>query len=188
MIKSIEQGWILAGYAIFAKEGPAGLKVERVAREVGKSKSSFYHLFADTEIFTEKLLAYHLERAREVAAKSAEAKNLVPELLELLFEIKQDLLFNKQLRIYRDNPDFRKCFEQANARVEETFIVKWAESLGLAHHPDLARKILNMTVDNFYLRITEENMSYEWLLSFLNEIRILVKDIIRTTANSNHIK
>jgi AcrR family transcriptional regulator len=45
-----KQPWINHGYRTFAYEGPTGLKVERLARQVGKSKSSFYHLFADLDI------------------------------------------------------------------------------------------------------------------------------------------
>ena len=43
--------WLEVGYAIFSNEGPKGLKIEVLAREVGKSKSSFYHCFADLDIF-----------------------------------------------------------------------------------------------------------------------------------------
>ncbi|MEM7514864.1 MAG: TetR/AcrR family transcriptional regulator, partial [Bacteroidota bacterium] len=58
MEKLIEP-WLKAGYDIFSQEGPGGLKVERLARIVGKSKSSFYHHFADLEIYTSFLLEYH---------------------------------------------------------------------------------------------------------------------------------
>ena len=48
------------GYTIFSNEGPQGLKIEALAREVGKSKSSFYHCFADLDIFIDEYnLASH---------------------------------------------------------------------------------------------------------------------------------
>ena len=46
--------WILCGYDIFSKEGSNGLKIEVIARRVNKSKSSFYHHFADLDLFIEK--------------------------------------------------------------------------------------------------------------------------------------
>ena len=41
--------WIKTGYEAFAILGENALKIEQLARETGKSKSSFYHHFADTE-------------------------------------------------------------------------------------------------------------------------------------------
>jgi AcrR family transcriptional regulator len=178
MKNNIEQIWIEAGYELFAKDGPKGLKVEQMARKVGKSKSSFYHLFADLEVFQEKLLQYHYKRSKEVAAQAAQCKTLVPELLNLLLEIKQDLLFNRQLRIHRDNPAFQKCFEAANTLVEEAFMDIWAEAFGLSEKPHVARNIMKITTDNFYLRISEENLSYDTLVSFLDELKQIVIDIV----------
>ena len=57
----VKQPWIEIGYKTFAKLGPDGLKIEALARAVGKSKSSFYHLFATLEIFQRALLIHHLE-------------------------------------------------------------------------------------------------------------------------------
>ncbi|NQZ48466.1 MAG: TetR/AcrR family transcriptional regulator, partial [Erythrobacter sp.] len=59
--------WIKAGYTLFAEEGPQGLKVEVIARRVNKSKSSFYHHFADLEVFTEFLLDHHLKQSAHLA-------------------------------------------------------------------------------------------------------------------------
>ena len=56
MTKDNKLPWILCGYNIFSKEGPKGLKIEVIARQVSKNKSSFYHHFADLEVFTEILL------------------------------------------------------------------------------------------------------------------------------------
>jgi len=52
--------WIKKGYEIFAISGQSGLKIEPLSKTVGKSKSSFYHHFADLEFFTEHLLKHHI--------------------------------------------------------------------------------------------------------------------------------
>lgn len=179
MKNGIEQIWIETGYEIFSKQGPNGLKVEQISRAVGKSKSSFYHLFADIEIFQEKLLHYHHERAKEIAARAGQCKTMVPDMLNLLLDVKPDLLFNRQLRVYRNNPAFQKCFEQANVLVEEAFMGIWTESFGLQNRPHVARNIMNMTTDNFYLRLTEENLNSQWLLSFFNDLQSSVQQIIK---------
>ena len=59
--------WIKAGYEVFAASGQDALRIEPLARMVGRSKSSFYHHFADMELFVEHLLAYHLERSAVIA-------------------------------------------------------------------------------------------------------------------------
>lgn len=62
-MRKIEEPWILAGHKIFAEKGPEALKVEVLAREVNKNKSSFYHHFADLQVFRTRLLEYHRKRA-----------------------------------------------------------------------------------------------------------------------------
>ncbi len=180
MKNNIEQPWIEAGYELFSKEGPAALKIEQISRMVGKSKSSFYHLFADTGIFQEKLLQYHHKRAQEIAHRARTCKNLVPDMLNLLLEVKPDLLFNRQLRVHRANPEFQQCFEKANGLVEEAFMGIWSEAFGLEEKPQVARNIMKMTMDNFYLRITEENLNPEWLLAFLTDLQGMIKEIINS--------
>jgi len=174
-MKAIEKPWILAAYKIFSEEGPSGLKVEVLSRIVGKNKSSFYHHFADLEVFIEILLDYHLDRAAIIAKQESECKNVVPELLLLILEVKQDLLFNRQLRIHRDNLKFRKCFEQSSNMVAEAIIDIWSEMLGLAGNSQLALMVLKLSLENFYLQITPESLNYDWLLNYMKELQNMVK-------------
>lgn len=176
---SITLPWIHAGYEIFSQEGPQGLKVEKIARAVQKNKSSFYHLFADAEVFTETLLEYHLERGEIIAAKARLCGTMVPDMLHLLLEVKQDILFNRQLRIHRDIPEFRMCFEKANGQVVEAFLSIWAEALNLGDKTYLAQIILNLTIENFYLRVTTETLTYDWLTAYLREIQFMVQEIVK---------
>lgn len=171
MVDESKQSWILIGYKLFAGEGPKGLKVEVIARSVGKSKSSFYHHFADLEVFTKILLNYHLERTIIIADKERLCKNVIPDLLNLLIEAKQDLLFNRQLRVNRNIPEFRRCFEKSNKAASEAILDIWAEMLGLTGSSNLAQMVLNLSLENFYLQITEETLTYEWLVNYVNELK-----------------
>lgn len=173
------QPWILAGYEIFAKEGPTGLKVEIISRKVQKSKSSFYHHFADLEIFTEHLLHYHMERAKIIAQLESACKNIDPELINLLVDIKQDLFFNRQLRINRTNESFKICFEKSNKLVGEAFFMLWAKEIGLLENLDLAKVVLGLALENFYLQITEETLNYDWLSNYFKEIQSMISGIKR---------
>lgn len=180
MINYNRQIWLLYGYKLFANKGPNGLKIEILARSVKKSKSSFYHYFADLELFTELLLEYHLERSKIIADKERLCKNVIPDLLTLLLEFKQDLLFNRQLRINRQNNEFKLCFEKASKEVGQAIIGIWAETLGLTDNSNLANMVLNLSLENFYLQITEQSLTYEWLLNFVSELQIMVKEFKKT--------
>ncbi len=174
MEKLIEP-WLRAGYEIFSQEGPAGLKVERMARVVGKSKSSFYHHFADLEIYTSFLLEYHMKQVDILFEKEKACQRVVPDLLEILVEHKLDLLFNRQLRVHRSVPAFQKCFEKTNQLSVESIVEIWAEALGLEHESYLAQMVLVLTMENFYLQITEETLTYEWLENYMYQLKNMVQ-------------
>lgn len=53
--------WIKVGYQIVALEDFKELKIEKLAKKVGISKSSFYHHFADMDLFVWHLLGFHIQ-------------------------------------------------------------------------------------------------------------------------------
>lgn len=167
--------WIRAGYAVFAKEGPVGLKVERLSRIVKKNKSSFYHFFADLDCFTDDLLIFHLARV-EIIGEKERACNDMPELIEVIVEHKEDLLFNRQLRVHRQIKSFEECFIKTNQQIAGAIMVLWAEALGLPPHSYLAKLVLTLSLENFYLQITEETLNSEWLNQYFNQLKQLVKE------------
>ena len=162
------------GYRTFAYEGPQGLKVERLASEVGKNKSSFYHHFAEVEVFISRLLRYHLEQAKVMAAKEAEIKSL-DDLVETIIEHKVDMLFNRQLRIHRENPEFHECFMKTNQMTAESFAPLWAKLLELDDNAQLAGLVLKLSMENFYLQITDETLNSHWLRAYFEGFRELVR-------------
>lgn len=169
--------WILAGYELFAKNGPGAVKIEVLEKIVKKSKSSFYHHFADLEIFTDHLLTYHLERAGVIAKLEGACKNIDPELINVLTEVKIDLLFNRQLRIYRNNEDFRICFEKSSRLVAGSFLNLWANEIGLNNNQKLAEIVFNLALENFYLQITEETLNTGWLSRYFRGIQTMIEAI-----------
>ncbi len=172
-----KQPWITAGYQLFANEGPAGLKVEVIARLVEKSKSSFYHHFADLELFTDCLLERHLEQARILAEREKQCKNIDPDLIELLVDVKTDLLFNRQLRFNRQVPIYKQCFEKTNQFIEGAFMDIWSKDIGLPDQPLLASHVFDMVLENFYFQITEDHLNQEWLSDYFKNIRSMVTDL-----------
>lgn len=59
--------WIRAGFAALLAEGPAGIRVEAIARELGATKGSFYWHFKDVAALRAAMLA-----AWEAAAEAAD--------------------------------------------------------------------------------------------------------------------
>ena len=182
MIGQSEQPWIEAGYRIFALAGPDAIRIEQLAREVGISKSSFYHHFADVPVFIERLLYWHSLRAQEIARKARVCRTVDPDFLRLLAAHDMDLLFNRQLRIHRNNMAYQLCFQRANSVVEDEIESIWAEALGIPDQPRIARNIFSVVSDLFYQRVTRETLNYAWMVAFLAEVNGFMRDVIRSSG------
>ena len=166
--------WIRKGYNTFALEGPAALKVERLSKNVGKNKSSFYHHFSDLDVFTNILLTHHTEQAEIMSAKEAACSNQ-QDFMDVIIEHKIDLLFNRQLHIHRDNPVFEACFTEITKKSMPSMVPVWSEIIGLKENSYLAGLVLQLSIENFLLQITDENLTEDWLCTYFDEIRRLVE-------------
>lgn len=171
--------WLEKGYVVFAFEGPLGLKVERLAKSVGKSKSSFYHLFADIDLFTDQLLQHHLQQTIVVAEKEAQCEKL-DDLIDVFVEHKVDLLFSRQLRIHRQHPDFAECFAKSNELSMPHFIPLWADIIDLKENSYLAELVLQLSMENFFLQITDETLHPDWLRNYFSDIKALIRQFKQT--------
>jgi len=172
-MREIEKSWIEIGYRFFAYEGPIGLKIERLAKEVGKNKSSFYHLFADLEVYTERLLTFHSHQAIIISQKESTLEN-ERELIDVILKHKIDLLFNRQLRIHRENKEFENCFNQINQVTIPAILPVWKKIIGLSEDTSLAQMVLNLSLENFYLQITDKTLNESWLLTYFENIRHMI--------------
>ncbi|OJJ15360.1 hypothetical protein BKI52_38755 [marine bacterium AO1-C] len=168
--------WLNEGYLIFALEGPKGVKIERLAKRLQRNKSAFYYFFSTAEIFTDMLLDHHLANASAMAEKMKEATTL-ETLTDILIAHKTDLLFNKQLRVNRETPAFEACFNKTNESVGDAFTPIWSTIIGLEEDSDLARLVLKLSVENFFLKITPETFYPDWLKGYFNDFKFLIKNI-----------
>ena len=169
--------WIEAGYSIFAEEGLTGLKIEVISRRVKKSKSSFYHYFADMEIYLDSLLDYHIQQAIHISEELKKDCFTTEDILSLLIKHKNDIFFHKQLRINRASNLFERCFEKAYDNISSAFLGYWTKEVGLSNSKQISKELLDLIEENFYLSITENNFSYNWLLNYMNNIKDLVNNI-----------
>lgn len=170
--------WILSGYETFALKGPSGIKIEPLAKKISKSKSSFYHFFADLEIFIEELLQYHLTQSRIIAQKELQAKNINPDLIDIIVSHKIDLLFNRQLRINRDNKSYSEVLMKSNEIIGNAFVLLWIKDLNIKLSRIQLEAIFELALENFYLQINSENLNHKWLTAYFNSLRSIVEKFI----------
>jgi AcrR family transcriptional regulator len=175
-MKAIHQVWILEGYKLFALQGSTALKIEVLAKLVGKNKSSFYNRFADLEIFTTELLEYHTEQAKIIAEKEAQCTTS-EDLIQVFVEHKTDLLFNRQLRINTNNVEFQKCVEKLDKHALPLFLPLWSKIIGLENNSYLAELVLQLSLQNFYLQINHDNLNAAWLGNYFNQSALLIKEM-----------
>ncbi len=163
--------WIKAGTKLFAEQGINGLKVELIAKVVGTSKSSFYHYFADMEIFVDKMLEHHLDQYKIISIKESQCKILNPEIYKILIEHKTDLLFNRQLRIHRYDTRFANCLEKTNSIAGPVFMQVWKNDLNFALPPNLLQKLFSIVRESFYLQIDKDVLNEEWLPGYFSTVK-----------------
>jgi AcrR family transcriptional regulator len=168
--------WIKTGYTIAALEGFEAIKIEKLAKKVGISKSSFYHYFADLDLFIEHLLTTHIQHSYVMAQKEQKAQNIFPELIDILVEHKIDLLFNRQLRIHRNNALFAETLQKSSAIIGNSFALLWVKELNLQLSPTQLEAIFELALENFYLQVNADNLNATWLEAyFLNLKRVAGK-------------
>ncbi len=87
-MKENREKWIKEGYSLLAKEGPAGIQVERLARIIGVNKSGFYHHFGDRDCYLEELKRYHENLTKKFTSEVIHLKHFDPDYFEVLVEYK----------------------------------------------------------------------------------------------------
>lgn len=171
--------WIEEGYALFAEGGLATLKIERLAKRVHKSKSSFYHHFANLEIFVDELLDVHMLHSKQIALKEKHAKNIHPELIQILLEHKTDIFFNQQLRFNKSVKVFEASLQKSNQLIFDAFIEVWLKDLKLNLSVSQIEGIFSLALDNFFLQIHPQTFTLDWLRAYFDQLSISVQKIVK---------
>jgi AcrR family transcriptional regulator len=167
--------WIKVGYEIFALKGLNGLQVEPLAKLAGKNKSSFYHLFSDIEIFLDELLIYHISQVKLMCEKESKAHNFNPDIINIFVEHKIDILFNKQLRINNQNPEFIKVVKITDEGLAEVYTFLLRTDLKLNLKQKGIDSFFQLALNNFFLQINVDNLNFQWLAYYFDEVKRLAK-------------
>lgn len=177
MARTDKSVWLQQGYSLFAAHGCSGLKVEVLARNVGKSKSSFYHHFSDVEAFVTLLLKMHTQRAAELAEQLEAAVGEIGTAAQILISFSTDILFHRQLRINRQIPEYQQCIGEVMAIIEPPFVQLLAEILNLSDSKPAVRSLFSFCIDDFLLKVTSTDLSSDWIIQYYQDVYQLVKQL-----------
>jgi hypothetical protein len=119
-----------------------------------------------------------------IAYKESNSKN-EQELIDVILEHKIDLLFNRQLRIHRENPDFENCFNQINQISIPALLPVWKKIIGITENTPLAQMVLTLSLENFYLQITYETLNESWLKTYFATIREMILHFKQVEQNGS---
>ena len=177
-----KQEWVTEGYQMVADSGFNNLNIKSIAFTIKKSKSSFYHCFGDKAIFEAELLNYHLDRVEAFSQEVSKCKSIRPDYIKLLLAYKSDFLFHKQLRLNRDKPNHKKCFEKAFGIYSIAALDLWVDFFGLTQNRFFVQTFLHFFSENFLLQISSENYTYNWLNNYVEELYNMLKQLKSSQA------
>ena len=181
-----EQKWIEKGYEHFALYGPENLSINKLSKELGSSRASFYHHFGDIEVFIEELLDMHWQINQQFCSiGTRECKKYIPDLYLILEQFPIPLQFSKQLFLNRDKPGFNYLFMKTYNASSKAFMLKlFTEQFGL-HQNDEDIYDLWLTVgESWYSRLDTNNLSAEKMQQLAEEIMNTVLKFISSDLYS----
>ena len=160
-IATLKEQWLVKGYEHFAKEGPENLSISKIGKEIGASRSSFYHHFGDLEFFIDELLAAHWEVCQEFDLRAQKnCRNIIPDLYRELAKHPDSLQFHIQLFRNRTQPRYNFLFLKSFESSARKFALRlFAQNL----QPNLPEKdIYNLWLtlcEAWYSRLDPQDLS-----------------------------
>lgn len=172
------QRWINVGYDLFAREGPDGIQVERLARILGLNKSGFYHYFRNRGIYFDHLIQHHRERMALMVRDIERIHSFAPEYLQVMINHQVPVMVTRQLVRHRHIGIFEKALGHVNEIVDRATMPAWSRYVDMSDVPELALRYFQLIRDVFYARITFDNFNPEFLRGIAFEAKALVKETV----------
>jgi len=172
-----EKAWIIAGYSLIAEHGFKAVNIQLLSRTVQKSKSSFYHYFTDTANYYMRVMAHHVERSQVFVDDIATIQNIEPDLIDILMNYRDDILFHKQLHLNYHQEACASCIQKVNTIYEKTLIEKWIPYLGLEHKRLFLQSFHRFMIEHFCLKISADHYSREWIQAYLKDMVYLLQQM-----------
>jgi Bacterial regulatory proteins, tetR family len=170
--QGFKQKWIEKGYEHFALYGPDSLSINKLSKEIGSPRASFYHYFGDIEVFIEDLLDMHWQINQQFCSIGAlECKKYFPDFYLLLEQYPIPLQFSKQLFLNRNKPAYNYFFAKTYHIVAKTFILKLFSKQFDLHYNNEDTYNLWLTVgESWYSRLDCNKLSAANMQQLAEEI------------------
>jgi AcrR family transcriptional regulator len=178
------QLWIETGYELFAYEGPNSIVIEKMARQLGKNKSGFYHHFGDHDLFFEELIKHHYQVIKHFCQEAAHLQHFDPDYLNLLVKYKTAAFVQMQMRRHMNISLFKEAFNTVRSQTEKEILPLWSAYIKLPDNPGLASALWNIIRDVFFMRLTTKDLSKEFLRELVGEFKLVVESVRRMARNS----
>lgn len=171
------QKWINTGYEQFAMEGMDGILVERIARILNLNKSGFYYYFGHRDFYLEQLLKFHLIQCEGVALEMRTMERFDPDFFTNITKHRLVVMVQMQLLRFRHHESCSAYYVQANHLLDKEILPEWSSFIGLQQEPTLALQFFSLTRDLLYSRITQGNISYEFIRNLIYEVKEVAQSL-----------
>lgn len=179
--------WIEKGYEHFALCGPENFSINKMSKSVGLSRASFYHHFADIDIFFDELLAKHWEITNIFIHSGREYCNsLLPDLYELCGQYPIPLQFALQLFHHRRMPEFNFLFIKSYEAIAKGFALElFAKYFNFSQTTIEVYHLWLTLGEAWYSRIDPNDLSPESLQKHAREILKNLSDFVNSPLYSH---
>jgi hypothetical protein len=117
------------------------------------------------------LLEHHISQYKIISEKEYECKCLNPDLIKIFIEFKTDLLFNRQLRVNRNDKRFARCLKKTDLIVGPSVIQILKKDLDPHLSQKLFDKLFPLVREAFYLQIDVNTLNEEWLPTYFSSVK-----------------
>ena len=164
--------WIEKGYEHFALYGPENLSINKISKEIGSSRASFYHQFGDNDIFIDELLEMHWQICQQfISVGKKEYKKLFPDLYLLLAKNPIPLQFNRQIFINRRKPVYNYVFAKTYSNSAKYFILKlFSKQFNLNYNDEDIYDLWFTIGESWYSRLEPADLSAEKMQQLAQDI------------------
>jgi AcrR family transcriptional regulator len=163
--------WINVGYDLFAREGPEGIQIERLARIINLNKSGFYHYFGTRDIYFEHLMVHHIHNVDVLVANIQTMHSFVPEYIQFLADFSTPVLVHMQLARAGHVPLFAHTYKEANYKIDLAILPLWSDFIETPEDSPLALRYFEFFRDLFYARLNAFNPTYGFIYALCNEAK-----------------
>ncbi len=180
--------WIIKGFEHFAIYGPDSLCTKQIAEEIGVSRTTFYHYFADNEDFLNSIFDYYFEILDEhVDYIEKNCRKFIPDVYDSLARFKLGFKFTRQLFLLRANPVYNHIFQTYIQKTSRVFLPLFAECCNIHVSSFLLNRLWETYRDVWYSRIDENNITSAAMQKIAKEILQTLIDFKRYDVTTKDV-